>query len=234
LLCGHSDRHVRRGVCLQDGDTDLQPGDLAIEVAGRQGLAEQLDAVHPWLDPTLAVVARPSSPDGAVEVSRGAQGLVPSRSRAGRLSGSGVLAGRDDSGGASGGDRFVALSGIAGAVGGDAGEPLTRRHRVLRSGTTQSGPTRFGRPCTTPVVGREGTPPRTFKVRQLRIAASPKPGCRPRLPVGGGRHVISGSSQIVSDPRRFNATLQADQFVVFSFAGSKLFIPASDHAGVTQ
>jgi hypothetical protein len=44
-------------------------------------------------------------------------------------------------------------------------------------------------------------------VRQVWIAASLKLGCRPRFPVGGGRHVIFGSNQIESDPRRFNASL---------------------------
>jgi hypothetical protein len=50
-------------------------------------------------------------------------------------------------------------------------------------------------------------PKSTFIVRHVWIAASLKLGCRPRLPVGGGRHVISGSNQIESDPLRFNAAL---------------------------
>ncbi len=58
-----------------------------------------------------------------------------------------------------------------------------------------------------PVVCLSGMPNRTFIVRQVWIAASLKHGCRPRFPVGGGFHTLSGSNQIASDPRHFNASL---------------------------
>lgn len=40
LSYGLSDRYTKRGVAVQDSDADLQFGDLAIEVAGHEGLAE--------------------------------------------------------------------------------------------------------------------------------------------------------------------------------------------------
>jgi hypothetical protein len=51
-------------------------------------------------------------------------------------------------------------------------------------------------------------------VRQVWIAASLSSRCRPRLPVGAASHVMPGSNQIVSDPRRFSASLWAGQFLV--------------------
>lgn len=47
---------------------------------------------------------------------------------------------------------------------------------------------------------------------------------RPRLSLGAGVQTISGSNQIASDPRRFNALLQADQFVVVYFVAVQRFI----------
>jgi hypothetical protein len=44
-------------------------------------------------------------------------------------------------------------------------------------------------------------PNSTYMVKQVWIAASLKLGCRPRFPVGAGLHTMSGSNQIVSDPR---------------------------------
>jgi hypothetical protein len=79
--------------------------------------------------------------------------------------------------------------------------------RVLKSGTVQSRPTSCSRLSTKPGVCLSAMPNRTFIVRQLWIAASPYCGCRPRLPVGGGTQTMSGSNQIVSEPRCFNASL---------------------------
>jgi hypothetical protein len=44
-------------------------------------------------------------------------------------------------------------------------------------------------------------PKSTFIVRHVWIASSLKLGCRPRFPLGGGFHIMSGLNQIVSDPR---------------------------------
>jgi hypothetical protein len=82
-----------------------------------------------------------------------------------------------------------------------------RRHKVLKSGTRQSNPTRRKRLSTNPVVCRNGMPNSTFMVKQVWIAASLKLGCRPRFPVGAGLQTISGSNQIVSDPRCRSASL---------------------------
>jgi hypothetical protein len=109
-----------------------------------------------------------------------------------------------------------------------------RRHRVLKSGTVQSKPTSFSKLCTNHVVCRNGLANNTFLVRQVWIAASLKLSCRPRLPVGGGRYVISGSNQIESDPRRFSASLQVDQFVVLYLVEAQLLIPTSYHTGFMQ
>jgi len=78
---------------------------------------------------------------------------------------------------------------------------------VLKSGTAQSKPTNFNKLSTKPAVCRSGRPNNTFIVKQVWMAASLNWHCRPRLPLGGGVHVISGSNQIESDPRRFNASL---------------------------
>jgi len=61
--------------------------------------------------------------------------------------------------------------------------------------------------------------------RQVWIAAPLKCGCRPRLPVGDGRQVISGSNQTANDPRYFSALLKVDQFVVLTFVGCQLLMP---------
>jgi hypothetical protein len=50
-------------------------------------------------------------------------------------------------------------------------------------------------------------PKSTFIVRHVWIAASLYCGCLPRLPVGGGTQAISGSNQIVREPRCFSASL---------------------------
>jgi len=48
---------------------------------------------------------------------------------------------------------------------------------------------------------------RTFIVRQVWIEASLNARDLPLLPEGSAPHFISGSNQIVSDPRRFSAAL---------------------------
>lgn len=76
LSSSHSDGYAERGVVVQYGDTNLQLGDLAAEFSGHEGSAEQLDAVHLALDPAPAVVARPSSADGATQIFGSAQSLI--------------------------------------------------------------------------------------------------------------------------------------------------------------
>src|SRR6056297_686271 len=78
---------------------------------------------------------------------------------------------------------------------------------VLKSGTAQSRPTSRRRLSTNPVVCLRAMPKMTFIVRHVWIAASLYCGCRPRLPVGGGTQTMSGSNQIVREPRCFSASL---------------------------
>ena len=84
---------------------------------------------------------------------------------------------------------------------------LCRRQMVLKSGTGQSRPVSRSRLSTKPVVWRSAIPKSTFMVKQVWIAASLKVRDLPLLPEGLAPHFISGSNQIVSDPRRFSAAL---------------------------
>lgn len=81
------------------------------------------------------------------------------------------------------------------------------RDSVLKSGTAQSKPIRRSRLSTNPVIWRRAMPNSTFIVRQVWMAASLSSGWRPRLPVGAAPHIMAGSNQIVSEPRRLNASL---------------------------
>jgi hypothetical protein len=91
------------------------------------------------------------------------------------------------------------------------------------SGIFRRGPDRLliaGRLSTNPVVCRRAMPKRTFIVGHVWIAFVGKTvprtvflpsiplyrGWRPRLPVGGGTHAMSGSNQIVREPRCFSAS----------------------------
>ena len=87
---------------------------------------------------------------------------------------------------------------------------------------------------TKPVVCRSGMPNSTFIVRQIWIAASLNSGCRPRLPVGGACHDISGANQIDREPRLFSDVLYEGQFLVLYFVGDQLLMAASYHHGFKQ
>jgi len=52
---------------IEDGDPDMNFGDLTVEVACCQTLAQQLDAVHFRLNPASSMITTPSSPDGVFE-----------------------------------------------------------------------------------------------------------------------------------------------------------------------
>jgi hypothetical protein len=90
-----------------------------------------------------------------------------------------------------------------------------RRLRVLRSGTAQSRPTGRRRLSTTPVVCLSAMPKETFMVRHIGIVASLYYGFLPRLPGGDGTRTMSGSNQIVREPRCFKPSLQAGPFLVW-------------------
>ena len=59
------------------------------------------------------------------------------------------------------------------------------------------------------------------------MAASLKVRDLPLLPEGLAPQFISGSNQIVSDPRRFSASVQAVQFVVLQIGDVGLLMPVS-------
>jgi hypothetical protein len=82
-----------------------------------------------------------------------------------------------------------------------------RRDSVLKSGTVQFRPTSRSRLSTKPVVWRNAMPKSTFIVRHVWTAASLQVCWRPRRPVGAASQFISGSNQIVSEPRRLSASL---------------------------
>src|SRR5690606_29238412 len=91
------DGYSERGVAVQDGDADLEFGDLSVEVPCHEPLAQQLDTMHLCLDAASAVVSTPSSPERAAQVFRRAQGLISRHGSGGdRLPGLRVLAGRDE------------------------------------------------------------------------------------------------------------------------------------------
>jgi hypothetical protein len=82
-----------------------------------------------------------------------------------------------------------------------------RRDSVLKSGIDQSRPTKRNRLSTKPVVWRSAMPNKTFIERHVWMAASLQACWRPRLPVGRASQLISGSHQIVTEPRRLSASL---------------------------
>lgn len=69
-------------------------------------------------------------------------------------------------------------------------------------------------------IWRSGSPNRTRTIRQNWVAASLNTGGRPLRPTFGAGHVMSRSSQISREPRRFRASLQLLQSVVRERAGA--------------
>ena len=60
-------------------DTDLELGDLTVELARGAALAETLDAMHLGFGAASAVIPAPSSPYGSTDTLRCAQDLVAGR-----------------------------------------------------------------------------------------------------------------------------------------------------------
>jgi len=77
LSHGFCDGYAERGEAVQDGHTDLELGDLTIEVPCAQPLAQQFQTMHLGFDAAPAVVTAPSSPNGSTEAFRRAKCLVP-------------------------------------------------------------------------------------------------------------------------------------------------------------
>ena len=123
------------GEAVQDGDTDLELRDLAVEVPRHEALTQQFHTVHLRFDAASAVIAAPSSPDRPTEALRCAQGFVPCdcSGRVG-LPWLGVFAGWNDCSGTPGGDGVMAFARVEGAISGDAGDLLIRRNLVEQFG----------------------------------------------------------------------------------------------------
>lgn len=93
----------------------MKLGDLSVEVAGTDALAQELEAVHLGFRQAAAVIAAPSSPDGAAEASCGVKNVVAGAS-AGRvvLPGPAIATHRDDGDGVPCGDgRMTGTGGLA-------------------------------------------------------------------------------------------------------------------------
>ena len=64
LSHGLSDGDAERGVTVEDGNANLNLGDLFVEVPRHAPLAHQFDTMHLRLDATTAMVSAASSPRG--------------------------------------------------------------------------------------------------------------------------------------------------------------------------
>ena len=53
LTNGFSDGRAERGAAVQGGDTHLELGELTVEVASGQTLAQQFDTLHPFAGKTV-------------------------------------------------------------------------------------------------------------------------------------------------------------------------------------
>ena len=61
---------------IENGDTDVNFGDLAVKVSCHKKLAEQFNAMHFRLDTTSPMITAPSSPDGTSEMATSPQGVI--------------------------------------------------------------------------------------------------------------------------------------------------------------
>lgn len=128
LSYGLCDRDAKRGVAVQNGNTDLKLGDLSVEVPCHEALPQQLHTVHLRLHAASTVVSAPSSPEGPTEVFRCPQCLVSCDGADGDcFPRFGVLAELNDSVGAAVSYGIVAFAGVVGTVGGDAADLFMRR-----------------------------------------------------------------------------------------------------------
>ena len=135
LSHGFSGGYAGRGEAVQDGVTDVELGNLTVEVPSGQTLAQHFHTLHLGFDAASAVIAGPSLPDRPAEAFGCAQGLV-TRDRSGsvRLPRFTVFPSRYDCRWAAGDNCVVTLPGVEGTVGGDAGDLLIRRDLVEQLG----------------------------------------------------------------------------------------------------
>ncbi len=76
---GFRDGYAERGVVVQDGDADLEFGNLTVEVPCHEALAQKFHTMQLRLDATPAEVPSPSSPKRPTKVFGGTQGVVSRR-----------------------------------------------------------------------------------------------------------------------------------------------------------
>ena len=92
LAYGVSDRYAKRSIAIENGNTDLDLGDLPVEVPCHERLAHQFQAVHLGFDAASSVISAPASPHSAAQISLCAERVVPSHgSGARRFPGFGIL-----------------------------------------------------------------------------------------------------------------------------------------------
>lgn len=63
---------------IENGDTDVNFGDLAVKVSCHKKLAEQFNTMHFRLDTTSPMITSPSSPDGTSEILTTPRGVIAS------------------------------------------------------------------------------------------------------------------------------------------------------------
>ena len=61
---------------IEDGDPDMNFGDLAVEITSAQALSQQLDAVHFRLNAASSMITAPSFPDSPSEMPASPQSFV--------------------------------------------------------------------------------------------------------------------------------------------------------------
>src|SRR3990167_7323930 len=123
------------GEAVEDGGPDLKFGDLAVEIAGHDTLAQKLEAAHLGLDQASAVVAGPALPDGPAKTAATAERLVAHHRPCGWfLPPLAVLAGWNDRGGPARRDGGVTGAGVVGTIGCDHADGLAARDLVQQVG----------------------------------------------------------------------------------------------------
>jgi hypothetical protein len=131
LAYGLSNRHAKGRIAIEHGDTDLDLGDLPVEVPCHERLAHQFEAVHLGFDAASSVVSAPASPHSAAQISLGADRVVPSdSSSARRFPGFGIFAWWDHRVSVSGSNGFVAFTRVVRSVCRDTADVLARRNLV--------------------------------------------------------------------------------------------------------
>lgn len=92
---------------------------------------------------------------------------------------------------------------------------------MLKSGSGLCLPTGFNKLSTKPVVCRSGSPNRTFKVEQVKIAPSRNTCRRPRLPVCGRSKSYPDQTKSTSIRAALVGCLYEGSLLVLNFVGDQ-------------